>query len=152
MMANNLPTAASYTYATMIASISSRSQPRILRRLCFEYRMGAFHPPEELGVLNSTPFLFLSRKLLASLLFHGSSDFSGLPQEAIALNRPTFKIPKSDEYLIELEFFHQLNCLNELTEAFYPDRFTNPWQNTKDMLSPSYFSHPSGFSIVSSNS
>lgn len=59
------------------------------------------------------------------------------PKKATALNRPTFKIPNSDEYLIELEIFHQLHCLNQLREAFYPDRFTNRWQNTKDMLSPS---------------
>lgn len=53
-------------------------------------------------------------------------------EESENLVRPTFHIPDTNEYLIELEVFHQLHCLNQLRQAFYPERWPNLWQYTPE--------------------
>lgn len=53
-------------------------------------------------------------------------------EESKNLVQPTFKIPNTDEYLIELEVFHQLHCLNQLRQAFYPERWPHLWQYTPE--------------------
>ncbi|KAH6644865.1 hypothetical protein C7974DRAFT_420282 [Boeremia exigua] len=53
-------------------------------------------------------------------------------EESKNLVQPTFQIPNTDEYLIELEVFHQLHCLNQLRQAFYPERWPHLWQYTPE--------------------
>jgi len=34
---------------------------------------------------------------------------------------PTLPIPGTDKYLVELEVFHVLHCLNDIRKVFYPE-------------------------------
>jgi len=47
--------------------------------------------------------------------------------DAVKLVNTTLPRPGSDDYLIELDVFHQLHCLNDLRKAFYPDRYPGKW-------------------------
>jgi Mycotoxin biosynthesis protein UstYa len=58
---------------------------------------------------------------------------SAIPKsEATKLSNKTIPRPGSDDYLVELDVFHQLHCLNDLRKAFYPDRFPDKWHYTAD--------------------
>jgi hypothetical protein len=58
---------------------------------------------------------------------------SAIPKsEATKLSNKTIPRPGSDDYLVELDVFHQLHCLNDLRKAFYPDRFPDKWRYTAD--------------------
>jgi len=35
-------------------------------------------------------------------------------------------------YIIELEVFHQLHCLNDIRKAFYPERYPGKWPYNED--------------------
>lgn len=49
---------------------------------------------------------------------------SKIPEEkAKKLNSPTLAIPGTKDYLIELDVFHQLHCLNDLRTLLYPERY-----------------------------
>ena len=43
------------------------------------------------------------------------------PEEAAKLPMPTLPIPGTDKYLVELEVFHVLHCLNDIRKVFYPE-------------------------------
>ena len=45
------------------------------------------------------------------------------PDEADKLALPTLPIPGTEKYLIELDVFHELHCLNRIRKVFYPERF-----------------------------
>ncbi|KAJ9602034.1 hypothetical protein H2200_013394 [Cladophialophora chaetospira] len=47
------------------------------------------------------------------------------PEEAAKLAIPTLPIPGTERYLIELDVFHQLHCLNRIRKVFYPERYGN---------------------------
>lgn len=47
--------------------------------------------------------------------------------EAAKLTNKTLPRPGSQDYLIEIDVFHQLHCLNDLRKAFYPDRYPGKW-------------------------
>lgn len=54
---------------------------------------------------------------------------SKIPEEqARKLANETLTPPGTKEYLIELDIFHQLHCLNDLRKAFYPDRYPGKWK------------------------
>ncbi|CAN8099970.1 unnamed protein product [Discula destructiva] len=44
-------------------------------------------------------------------------------QEAQNLAQPTIPIPGTKDYLIELDVWHNLHCLNDLRKLLYPERF-----------------------------
>ncbi|KJX97225.1 hypothetical protein TI39_contig523g00003 [Zymoseptoria brevis] len=44
-------------------------------------------------------------------------------EEAQYLSTPTMTIPGTEDYLITLEVFHNLHCLNELRKLLWPDRY-----------------------------
>jgi Mycotoxin biosynthesis protein UstYa len=44
-------------------------------------------------------------------------------KEARFLPNPTIPIPGTKEYLIELDVWHELHCLNDLRMLLYPERF-----------------------------
>lgn len=39
------------------------------------------------------------------------------------LPHPTLKVPGTDEYLVQLDVWHELHCLNDLRMLLYPERF-----------------------------
>jgi hypothetical protein len=39
------------------------------------------------------------------------------------LSVPTLPIQGTNKYLIQLDVFHELHCLNDLRKAFYPERY-----------------------------
>ncbi|KAK1761845.1 hypothetical protein QBC33DRAFT_462558 [Phialemonium atrogriseum] len=43
------------------------------------------------------------------------------PEEAAKLPMPTLPIPDTDKYLVELEVFHVLHCLDDIRKVFYPE-------------------------------
>ncbi|KAI1264679.1 hypothetical protein F5Y18DRAFT_427816 [Xylariaceae sp. FL1019] len=44
-------------------------------------------------------------------------------EEARLLSHPTIPIPGTKDYLVQLDVFHQLHCLNDLRKLLYPERF-----------------------------
>ncbi|GAQ47695.1 hypothetical protein AAWM_06151 [Aspergillus awamori] len=49
---------------------------------------------------------------------------SKIPEhEARMLPHPTLKVPGTDEYLVQLDVWHELHCLNDLRMLLYPERF-----------------------------
>ncbi|KAI0151866.1 hypothetical protein GGR57DRAFT_513842 [Xylariaceae sp. FL1272] len=44
-------------------------------------------------------------------------------QKARLLPHPTIPIPGTKDYLVQLDVFHQLHCLNDLRKLLYPERF-----------------------------
>lgn len=58
---------------------------------------------------------------IAHNLTVGTSTIS--KAEADKLPNPTLPIPGTDKYLIQLDVWHQLHCLNDLRKLLYPDRF-----------------------------
>jgi hypothetical protein len=45
-------------------------------------------------------------------------------QEANYLDRPTVQvIGRPGQYIVELDVFHQLHCINDLRKILYPERF-----------------------------
>ncbi|KAH8889433.1 hypothetical protein GQ53DRAFT_652198 [Thozetella sp. PMI_491] len=53
-------------------------------------------------------------------------------EEANRLAYPTINQPGTDNYIIQLEVFHQLHCLNDIRKAFYPERWPKKWPHNKD--------------------
>ncbi|PMD63757.1 uncharacterized protein K444DRAFT_626451 [Hyaloscypha bicolor E] len=43
--------------------------------------------------------------------------------EAKLLHHPTLRIPGTEDYLVQLDVFHQLHCLDDLRMLLYPERF-----------------------------
>jgi hypothetical protein len=39
------------------------------------------------------------------------------------LHTPTLPIPGTEDYLVQLDVWHQLHCLNDLRKLLYPERF-----------------------------
>ncbi|KAH8897419.1 hypothetical protein GQ53DRAFT_838034 [Thozetella sp. PMI_491] len=57
-----------------------------------------------------------------------SFGVSQIPEyEAELLENKTLPRPGTKDYLIELDVFHQLHCLNDLRKALYPDRYPGKW-------------------------
>ncbi|SMY20992.1 unnamed protein product [Zymoseptoria tritici ST99CH_1A5] len=44
-------------------------------------------------------------------------------EEAKHLSTPTMALPGTEDYLVELEVYHQLHCLNVLRKLLYPERY-----------------------------
>src|SRR4051812_13267819 len=44
-------------------------------------------------------------------------------EEAKKLPVPTLTIPGTNDYLVQLDVFHELHCLNDLRKLLYPERF-----------------------------
>lgn len=44
-------------------------------------------------------------------------------EQAQLLPHPTLAIPGTDEYLVQLDVFHELHCLDDLRKMLYPERF-----------------------------
>lgn len=44
-------------------------------------------------------------------------------EEATKLPNPTLPISGTNEYVIELDVWHELHCLNDLRKLLYPERF-----------------------------
>jgi len=54
-------------------------------------------------------------------------------EEANKLPYPTIKDINTDNYLVQLDVFHQLHCLNDLRKILYPERFpTHAFEVTED--------------------
>jgi hypothetical protein len=53
-------------------------------------------------------------------------------QEAAQLKIPTLPIPGTDQYLIELDVFHQIHCLNMIRKVFHPERYGNKFHALMD--------------------
>ena len=45
---------------------------------------------------------------------------------------PTIPNPGTQDYLIQLDVFHQLHCLNEIRKGLYPDAYSQKWQKNED--------------------
>ncbi|PPJ53184.1 hypothetical protein CBER1_11733 [Cercospora berteroae] len=57
---------------------------------------------------------------------------SGIPEwQARKLDIQTLPLPDTDTYLVDLDVFHQLHCLDILRMALYPDRYKY-WQYLPD--------------------
>lgn len=41
------------------------------------------------------------------------------------LSSPTLQIPATDDYLVELDVFHELHCLNDLRKMLWPEFYPN---------------------------
>ncbi len=58
----------------------------------------------------------------------GVSAISAL--DAAKLPNKTTSIPgRPNEFVVELDVFHQLHCLNTLRKTFYPDRYSSEFQD-----------------------
>ena len=44
-------------------------------------------------------------------------------EEAKRLHTPTLPIPGTKKYLVQLDVWHELHCLNDLRKTLYPERF-----------------------------
>ncbi|KAH7030008.1 hypothetical protein B0J12DRAFT_745274 [Macrophomina phaseolina] len=53
-------------------------------------------------------------------------------EEAMNLHRPTLPIPGTKDYLVELDVWHSLHCLNDLRKLLYPERYHMLERLTKD--------------------
>ena len=49
-------------------------------------------------------------------------------EEAARLPHPTLSIPGTQQYLVQLDVFHQLHCLNDLRKAIWPERYPHMWR------------------------
>ncbi|KAH8682055.1 hypothetical protein BX600DRAFT_429948 [Xylariales sp. PMI_506] len=58
-------------------------------------------------------------RLWGDLYNYGISRISH--EEAKNLPSPTLAIPGTQDYLVQLDVFHELHCLNDLRKALYPD-------------------------------
>lgn len=57
---------------------------------------------------------------------------SSIPRwQADKLENKTEAIPGTEDYLIELDMFHQLHCLDMVRKALYPDRYEG-WKRNPD--------------------
>lgn len=45
---------------------------------------------------------------------------------------PTLPIQGTDKYLVELDVFHELHCLNRIRKVFYPERFGDKLHSLMD--------------------
>lgn len=44
-------------------------------------------------------------------------------EQAAQLSSPTLSIPGTEDYLIELDVWHELHCLNDLRKVLYPEAY-----------------------------
>ncbi|KAJ0109998.1 uncharacterized protein J7T55_014800 [Diaporthe amygdali] len=58
-------------------------------------------------------------QLWSNLYNFGISKIS--KEEAAKLHTPTLAIPGTEDYLIELDVWHELHCLNDIRKVFYPE-------------------------------
>lgn len=69
----------------------------------------------------------------ADTIYHRVDGDSAITkEEASRLALPTINERGTDRYLIQLEVFHQLHCLNDIRKAFYPERWPNKWEYNVD--------------------
>jgi hypothetical protein len=61
----------------------------------------------------------IPRRFSSYNIIDGISKISA--EEAQKLSTPTLAIPGTTDYLVQLDVFHELHCLNDLRKAFYPD-------------------------------
>jgi hypothetical protein len=47
-------------------------------------------------------------------------------EEAKKLMHPTLAIPGTKDYLVQLDVWHKLHCLNDLRMLLYPERYMYP--------------------------
>ncbi|KAL1988632.1 hypothetical protein VTN96DRAFT_8332 [Rasamsonia emersonii] len=77
------------------------------------------------ALFNNTPYMGYptdeTDKLWSDLYNFGISKIS--EEEAKKLPSPTLPIPGTKDYLIELDVWHELHCLNDLRKLLYPERF-----------------------------
>ncbi|PYI07694.1 hypothetical protein BO78DRAFT_366516 [Aspergillus sclerotiicarbonarius CBS 121057] len=81
--------------------------------------------PFRAALFNNTPYMGFptdeTDKLWSDLYNFGISK---IPEaEAKKLPLPTLPIPGTKDYLIELDVWHQLHCLNDLRMLLYPERY-----------------------------
>lgn len=48
------------------------------------------------------------------------------------LHTPTLPIPGTEDYLVQLDVWHQLHCLNDLRKLLYPERYPGMAEMTTD--------------------
>ncbi|EPE30612.1 hypothetical protein GLAREA_03579 [Glarea lozoyensis ATCC 20868] len=81
--------------------------------------------PFRAALFNNTPYMGYptdeTDKLWEDLYNFGTSTIS--KAEADKLPNPTLPIPGTDRYLVQLDVWHQLHCLNDMRKLLYPDRF-----------------------------
>jgi hypothetical protein len=53
-------------------------------------------------------------------------------EDAKRLPYPTMPVMGTNDYLVQLEVFHQLHCLNDIRKAFYPERYPGKWRYDDD--------------------
>ena len=93
------------------------------------------------ALFNNTPYMGYpsdETDRLWSELYNCTSPFTHIPfktdetqvgisrisaEEAEQLPNPTLAIPGTQDYLIELDVWHELHCLNDLRKLLYPERF-----------------------------
>ncbi|KAB5563094.1 hypothetical protein GE09DRAFT_1219675 [Coniochaeta sp. 2T2.1] len=88
------------------------------------------------GFMTKTPYMGFptdeTDKLWEDLYQFGDSFIS--EEEAKKLAYPTVHEMETKNYLVELEVFHQLHCLNDIRKAFYPERYPGKWPYKEDRV------------------
>lgn len=86
------------------------------------------------GFMTKTPYMGFPNDeidgMWEDLYQYGDSAIT--KEEADRLALPTINERGTDRYLIQLEVFHQLHCLNDLRKAFYPERWPKKWEYNED--------------------
>ncbi|OJJ42509.1 hypothetical protein ASPZODRAFT_76693 [Penicilliopsis zonata CBS 506.65] len=81
--------------------------------------------PFRAALFNNTPYMGFptdeTDKLWSDLYNSGLSKIS--EDEARKLSVPTLPIPGTKDYLVELDVWHELHCLNDLRMVLYPERY-----------------------------
>jgi hypothetical protein len=64
-------------------------------------------------------------------------------EEAANLPNSTAELPhKPNSYVVEIDIFHQLHCLNYIRKALYPDRYMEDFRDAYDEHGRrNYFGH-----------
>lgn len=79
------------------------------------------------------PFCYTLRKTssFANDIQDGIVEVSA--EEAMILPNATAEMPhKPDSYVVEIDVFHQLHCLNYVRKALYPDRYMKHFRDAYD--------------------
>ncbi|KAL2705719.1 hypothetical protein AAEP93_000969 [Penicillium crustosum] len=82
----------------------------------FKFRAALFEKTPYMGFPSDE-----TDRLWEELYNFGISKIS--EEEAKLLSHPTLTIPGTNEYLVQLDIWHELHCLNDLRMLLYPERF-----------------------------